>query len=296
MAAGSFCLAPPQRLDYPFYRFLPRLFSVFRLRATRQSSRVLDLLTDGLAKGVRMFDGAADLSEEGMGFGVPVVVSRLRTYLSYRAPVIETSNDGTLIKKVWHLDAVQNIGNHPTDNIWPYLWLETKGLVYKSLPWAQQWLLDKRATGNLTPQVGFVAASSLAKVPVEYRLMDDKVSVSVDLAGLNGLPGRSRVYVLNEQGGRSFPIYRENEQPTVTECDSGWAKVTALTAGFAADKSEKWFNLSARSGAAMYRGREVVEGKLSWSGIEYFINGYSEERFNYQVNIGGSSSVTIGST
>ncbi len=253
-------------------------------------------LTTGLAKGVCMFEGLADLSEEGMGFGVPVVVSRWRTYLSYKAPTIETSPDGSLIKKVYYLDAVQNIGDRTTTGVWPYMWLETKGLVYKSLPRAQRWLLDKRDARDRTPKVTFVRASSLAIVPVEYRIGENSVSVTADLSALNSLPGRSRIYILNEQGGRSFPIYRENDRASLTGIDGGWVIVSAAAAGFAAADGGKWFNLKARPGAAMFRGREIVDGRLSWSGIEYSISGYQDKRFSYQVNTGGTSRADGGSS
>jgi hypothetical protein len=245
-------------------------------------------LTAGLAKGVCAFDGVSDLSEEGMGFGVPVVVSRLRTYLSYSVSTTEISNDGSTIKKVWQMDAVQNIGGRRSEGVWPYLWVETKGLVYRNLPWAQRWLLNKRATGNLTPKIGFVPAASLAAVPVEYRLTDSGLDVSVDLKSLNNLPGRSRVFILNEQGGRSFPIYRENKRAFATEHSGGWQRISAASAGFANTDGRHWFDIDARPDVAMFRGREVMEGKLSWSGIEFQIDRYPAERFSYQVDLSES--------
>jgi hypothetical protein len=243
-------------------------------------------VTKGLAKGVCMYREEQDLSEEGMGFGVPVVVSRWRTYLSFRAPTTETSSDGSFIRKVWHLDAVQCVGNSRPNAILPYLWLETKGLVYKGLPWAQRWLLDKRATGNLTPQISFAETDSRAEVTVDYRVSDGRVDISVDLASLNDLPGRPRAYVLNEQGGRAFPVYRENGQSETDEHNGGWAKITAESAGFAARDGAAWFSLGNRPGASMFRGRELVDGLLSWSGIEYEITRYPEASFDYSVEVG----------
>lgn len=243
-------------------------------------------LTAGLSKGVCVFCGAADLSEEGMGFGVPAVVSRWRTYLSFTAPTVQTSSDGRFIRKVFQMDAVQCVGDKHTDQVWPYLWLEAKGKVYKSLPWAQRWLLDKRATGNLTPQVCFTKTSSLAAVPVEYRLTDRGVRVKVDLTTLNGLPRGSRVYALNEQGGRAFPVYLEDGRRTAAEHKSGWAKVTGSSAGFATADRDSSFLLRSRPGAVMYHGREVVDGQLSWSGIEYDVTQCPEAAFEYLVEVG----------
>ncbi len=242
-------------------------------------------LTAGLRKGVCMFASGSDLSEEGLGFGVPVIVSRWRTYLSFTAPTVEISSDGTTVKKVFHLDAVQRVGQ--SDGLWPYVWLEAKGLVYKGLPWAQRWLLAKRATGNLTPNVGFFPVRSRAEVIIEYRLGEDNVQVEVDLTGLTALSRRDRVYILNEQGGRAFPIYREDGRVDSREHRSGWAKVSAESAGFAADDGSRWFNLRAQAGAAMFRGREVVDGQLSWSGIEYDLSDWPGDSFSYRIEVGG---------
>ncbi len=244
-------------------------------------------LTAGLAKGVCMFAGTSDLSEEGVGFGVPVIVSRWRTYLSFTAPVTVVSDEGNVVRKLFRLDAVQRVGNSDRAGVLPYIWLETKGLVYKGLPWAQRWLLAKHATGNLTPQIGFDPAPSRAEVAVEYALADDSVEVKVDLSGLKHLSRRDRVYILNEQGGRAFPIYRENGRIASREHRSGWSKVAAESAGFASETGDNWFNVPAREGAVMFRGREVVDSQLSWSGIEFDLSRWSSDKFSYRVEIGG---------
>jgi hypothetical protein len=247
-------------------------------------------LTAGLAKGLRLFLDGRDVSEEGMGFGVPVIVHKYRTHLSYTAPA-----DGS--SKTFRLDAVQVVKGKKAAGLLPYVWLELKGRVYKSLPFAQKLMLTKRSTGNLTPDIGFTDCHSLCEIPVTYEIDGARATVTIDLTELTGLAGAPKVFILNEQGGRSFPDYWESDgdgaaRKIITGDSVGWKKVVSDEAGFKGPAGA-CFSLSRIPGAPMFRGREVVDGVLSWSGIEYDVTSLIGSVFSYRVDVFSTAAETV---
>jgi hypothetical protein len=254
-------------------------------------------LTAGLAKGVRVLNEASDLSEEGMGFGVPAIVSNNRTYLSYSSRSLIDPVDPSRVTKTYYFDAVLQVGEDGEKGPAAYLWLETKGRVYKALPFAQRWLLAGRATGNLTKGVKFVKTRSIGSVEITYTLARDKVDMKADLTGLAGLPGNAKIYLLNEQGGRAFPCgWRDTRYNSPRPIKAGWEPVRSDKAGFSSADGQRWFALSRMLHAPMYMGREVVDGKLSWSGIEYDVSGLTDTSFTYAVETGLKPSDCLGVT
>lgn len=240
-------------------------------------------LTAGLAKGLRMLNGDTDLSEEGMGFGVPVIVSRHRTYLSYAARETESG-------KTFMMDAIQTIRAKTFAGTLPYRWLELKGRVYKSFPFAQNLMLKSSAAANLTPNLGFEPCESMGEIHIDYKTDDNGAYITVNLADISNIYGSPRIYVLNEQGGRAFPFFWEQGLDSREQADRkvGWKKVTGSAAGFTNSEKTMAFTLSKLPGADMFSGREVVGDVLSWSGVDYDVTALLGSNFTYRVDIKGS--------
>lgn len=246
------------------------------------------MLTVGLAKGLTHERNGSDLAGEGMGFGVPVIVTGWRTYLSFTAEEELASPSGT-IRKTFRLDAIQQLKKcgRETDAIMDYVWLETRGAVYKTLTWAQRWLrLSRSASRANGTKTGFKQTKPLASVAVEYRENSESIDVSVDLSEIRHLTARARVYILNELDAGEFPLYQDSDGRELSESAiGGWGIVKADTARFLSYDGERCFEISQRPGAALYRGRETVTSELSWSGLIYDVSRYPEDIFRYTVKL-----------
>ena len=64
-----------------------------------------------------------------------------------------------------------------------------------------------------------------------------------------------------------------------------WDEITAQEASFISSSHAVAFTLNQVSGAKLYRGRELIGSRLSWSGFGYSIPAQFEH-FRYQVKIG----------
>jgi len=245
-------------------------------------------LTAGLAKGLILERNGSDLSGEGMGFGVPAIVTGWRTYLSFTAEEKPVSLPET-VHKTFRLDAIQKLDKRgqETNALADYVWLEARGALYKASAWAQRWLMLSRSASRANgTRAGFKQTEALASVAVEYRKSKGSIDVSVDLSEVRRLPERRRVYVLNELDAAEFPLFRDSDGRELRDhAIGGWNLVKAEKAGFISRDGERRFEICQRPGAALYRGRESLDGELSWSGLIYDVSRYPDDIFHYTVKL-----------
>lgn len=246
------------------------------------------MLTTGLAKGRVLTRDGIDLSGEGMGFGAPVVVTGWRTYLSFTAepPAGVSSGEDS---KIFQLDALQKIvkkGKGVEDKK-AYIWQEARGTIYKKVGWTQKLLpLAKRLEDRANTIVTYERVEPLASVPVEYGQYEDSVRISVNLTEVRNLPGRKSIYILNEQDALEFPVYIDSSGKKLEgSAIGGWVKVDVAAASFRDRLGRLAFELEQRPGAVLYRGRELIPGKLSWSGLIYDVSRYQADIFTYTIKL-----------
>lgn len=246
------------------------------------------MLTAGLAKGLVLQRDGADLSGEGMGLGVPVVVTGWRTYLSFTAESSIASSTAA-DKKTFKLDAIQQLvkGGREVEGTKDYIWQEARGTVYKTARWTQKYLPQtKRLAGRGDTLVTFKKVEPLASVGVEYGRRGDSVRISMDLTEIRNLPGRKRIYILNEHDALEFPLYQDSTGKKLEGGDiGGWRKVKASSASLSAVDGGMSFRLEQQPGAGLYRGREYIDGELSWAGLIYDVTRFPDDVFSYTVHL-----------
>ncbi len=246
-------------------------------------------LTAGLEKGLCLFRNGRDLSEEGMGFGAPVVVAGNRTYLSFDAPLTLPTSSAFHWRKIFRLNAVGCLTrrDRPIEAAAPYIMMEMKARLYKSILPLQSMVMSLRSNLGLRgAKLTFLETEPLASIAVEYRILDKGAEITVDLSEITKLPDGANVYVLNEQGARSFSVYTETGGRILQDRSiGGWARVKASRAAFHAPAEAVSFSLCQAPGADLYRGRESDNIELSWSGLNYDVSRFTGGLFGYKVEL-----------
>ncbi len=242
-----------------------------------------------LQKGLVLMVNGVEVVEEGAGFGVPIVKYSNRTFFSTTAEVhaSDVSSNCVVLQKCYSLDAVsrkQIHGVNVSDDFYrtfrkafERLYLSNPNL----LP-VFDWVMQVRQP--LGFQTRFVKVPSKGKVTVTYQCFPSQIKVHVDLSALDKAMCRE-VLLLNEQGAAHFRRYRDSEGNCLWERQIGaWTKVTANKGAFYDAKTGLFFSLENIEGATLYRGREQVKARFSWSGMTYSINPRSNN-FDYTIRM-----------
>lgn len=207
-----------------------------------------------LQKGLAMVVDGRSLVEEGFGFGAPIVQVGDVTYLSRRAEtaLVETGGRATLVK-AYTID----VADRPTR------------------------FLQKKYQG----------VAPLGTVVFSYTLRPPSiVYLTVDLTGLEA--DWKRVYLMNEQGARAFPRYRD-AAGNVREAGevSIWEESAAPFGCWEAPARGVRFCVEAPLGQPGYVGRERYLQRnwlgvymLSWSGIDLELDA-PREIFTYTLRL-----------
>ena len=82
--------------------------------------------------------------------------------------------------------------------------------------------------------------------------------------------GFTEAIIMNEQGGETFGQYRDSSGKKLAGGEiSCWDEVTADEAWFSDPNRGVTFWLRQAAGARLFRGREGIGSRLSWSGFGY---------------------------
>jgi hypothetical protein len=203
-----------------------------------------------LQKGLILVDGGRELVEEGFGLGLPLVEIEGRAYLSRSATTEYTDGTaGKTLVKRYEMDTLDT----------PSGFLRRK---YEPVP-------------------------SIGTVTVSYRLGANEIKVTVDLSGLEA--AWDRVYVMNEQGARTFTRYEEAGLAVEGDAFGKWQPTTARRGCIVADDRSLQFCVETERELPRYFGREryyqyypVGVYALSWAGIDLEL-AYPARRLTYRI-------------
>ena len=131
----------------------------------------------------------------------------------------------------------------------------------------------------------FCEISSQGSVNATYLIMGSRVDVFLRFPLIAGCTEK---IVLNEQGANWFDKYVDSEGRILNGNEIGsWDEIFANEASFLDQADGLSFSLKAVMGARMFRGREIVPGRLAWSGLAYVLPPQRDE-FAYSIAIGGT--------
>jgi hypothetical protein len=205
-----------------------------------------------MQKGLILEVDGRELVEEGFGFGLPLVEVEGQAYLSRSASVRQADlSMGDTLVKLYAMDTRDT----------PSGFLRRK---YEPVP-------------------------PIGTVTVSYTVMADAVQVVVDLSGLDA--AWSRVYLMNEQGARTFTRYQEPGLAVEGEQFRKWQPTTARRGCIVAGDDSLQFCVETESEVPRYYGRERYNQyyllgvyALSWAGIDLELTPPAD-RFEYYIHI-----------
>jgi hypothetical protein len=244
--------------------------------------------TSRIQKGLVLELRNRDLSEEGVGFGLPVLKLGLQPVFpgSWRMSVTE-GNGRCLIKADFemNLKAVMAWRGKIINNCLFYLARETFSKIHREHPLLRKWIsissrilktkLDLKEAFSEVPNIGFVRAS--------YLIRDSRIDVELRFPRIGGC---TELIVLNEQGANWFNTYKDSNGLVLKgEKIGSWNKIEANYASFVDPVDGLVFTLKRVEGARMFRGRELATDSLAWSGLAYVLPSWTE-KFAYSIELG----------
>jgi len=232
--------------------------------------------TAGLQKGLRLVIEGQELVEEGVGFGVPVIKRGLTTYFPGDVQVTAAEGaTGCLIKARYSLNLVERLNQ--TGN----------GMVKVPLVYAVKNLLAAfiRRVGFLrTPltsassrfrrvfnlQTTYEKSDFSDEMVMVYQIDSSTGRIIVTADATQLPPEVTEVVVMNEQGAVAFDRYGDSGNATLVHDEIlCWEPVSADRAWFTSTRHRIAFPLPQIPMAKLFRGRELIDDRLAWSGFGY---------------------------
>lgn len=223
-----------------------------------------------------MFDGQ-DLSEEAVGFGVPILKRGLQTIFPGEVDLyLHGGKAQTIVSARFKLNLEERIsrnGNGSLDNKLLYAAKNSMAAVIRRFPFLRKLLTS---TSNLLRSslawvTTYEPSTFSTYVVLTYRIDEANNRITVELVGGDFLSNSiSEIVVMNEQGAHHFDQYQESAGNLQLGDEIGcWDLVISDEASFLDQIHKISFRLGQVSGARLYRGRELVDRRLAWAGFGY---------------------------
>ena len=241
-----------------------------------------------LQKGLILLLSSNELVDEGIGFGVPLVMYEDKTYFSSSADVPQLRGNNNVLIKSFVLDTIsrKRVGkvSYINDNLYSFLRriFEKGYLNCKKLFPLFNLIMALRKTLNV--QTDFMKATPRGTVTVTYTCLPDSVHVHVDFIKLKR-EGCKQILLLNEQGATFFRKYSDTTGLSFSDYNiRAWAMVKAEEASLSDIAELLSFTLRRVKSAQLFRGWERTRGRFSWAGLSYSLPADSSS-FDYVIKL-----------
>ncbi|TAN37178.1 MAG: hypothetical protein EPN24_06485 [Candidatus Methanoperedens sp.] len=252
-----------------------------------------DYPTCRIQKGLVLFHEYRDLSEEGIGFGVPVLKFGHETIFPGNA-CVSTEKDGDI--SVVNIDYDMNLvermvvkSSKRIDSEAFYKIKEYFSWLHRKYPQLRGILIcssnSLRRTCDIETRFETIASAGIASVVNTVNARKGTIHVNMDMSKLKK-DGCTEVNIMNELGANYFNRYRDSNGLFFKGKAIGtWEEIFADEASFIDSHNKIAFTLKQVKRARMFRGRELVGGRLAWSGLAY---GLPQDiiNFDYDIRIG----------
>lgn len=247
--------------------------------------------TARLQKGFILLDHGEELTEEAVGFGVPVVKRGLRSIFPGDVMLSWLKKGSTwIVTAQFKLNLVEkisrggngNVGNKPFYAIKDFLAeIIRRFPVFRSLLTSTSSILRQMFNWKTT----YADGGGTIEVKVIYTVEEGTGRTMVDI-DLSGLPSDlTEVVMMNEQGAHAFDRYRDSSGKSLQADEIGcWDEVNAEEAWFESSTRQIAFRLGQVAGARLFRGRELIGSRLAWAGFGYTFPP-SVRKFHYELKI-----------
>jgi hypothetical protein len=245
--------------------------------------------TSMVRKGLTMSLGSVDLSEEGVGFGVPVLKKQRETI--FPGDVRITAETGGAAVAEFDMNLVERLSlrtHPPLVSAVLNAVKEPIALLHRRYPVVRGALtrVSNAMRAGFGIRTTFERTGSLGTIRVTYRIdAAGEVQVRMEAGGLH-VERCVSLIVMNEQGAHFFDRYTDS-----TGCVrkgaaiETWQEVFAAEATFTDTRRSLFFSLKRVRGARLFRGRELVPGRLAWAGLAYVLPPDTKD-FRYDIMVG----------
>ncbi len=236
-----------------------------------------DYPSSQLQKGLILVSDGQELVEEGVGFGVPVLMKGLKTIFAGNVNLIQAErNLETEIAATFYMNREERlasrsgttIGSNSLYKIKHYLEdLHRRSTLARGfLTSFSDWYLRR-----LSLRKTFEDAGCNYPIKVNFSLNWESRTVKIDVDATGVPEGEvDQVILMNEQGARYFDTYIDTSGSLLQGAEiESWQTVTAERASFLSRSHHLSFSLQQVSGATLFRGRELVGSRLAWAGFGY---------------------------
>jgi hypothetical protein len=244
-----------------------------------------------IQKGPLIFHENRDLSEEGVGFGVPILkFGEMAVFPGSGQFESMKRTDRTQIMISYNLNIVEMIairGNNIQNRIIHSV-KESLSRLHREYDFSRKLLAAgsnvlRQSLGIIT---GFEEIPSVGVACMKYIITSDgMIHIRADLSRIKK-EGCTEIMIMNEQGANYFDTYSDSNGTILLGNSIGsWQETSCNENSFIHAENGLAFTLTKIDGSKMFYGRELVKNRLSWSGIAYSIPPYLQN-FAYYIKIG----------
>lgn len=256
------------------------------------TDRGISYPTGRIQKGWTLFCDGQDLSEEAVGFGVPILKRGLQAIFPGEVELYAHENSSPVkFSARYKLNLEEKIARSGTGTINNRLVYTSKNFLaalIRRLPIVRKLLTGTsnllRSTFSL--KTTYEPNGFFTYVTLTYSLDADAGKIVVELIGKDFIPDSiSEIIVMNEQGAHHFDQYHEADGTRKSGNEIGcWDEVLAASAAFISSRHRISFSLPQVPGARLYGGRELIGSRLAWSGFGYSFPPQLDH-FSYAISI-----------
>jgi hypothetical protein len=241
-----------------------------------------------IQKGLILCRKDLDLSEEGVGFGMPVLKLGTESIFPGSWKMSADRCDGHMMVKAeytMNLVARMSKGDNVIKNHVFCLACNLFSRIHRDKPKLRESLSN--LSGILRQSMGlkdaFCEISCPGSVSATYLIIGSKVEVFLKFHLIDGCTEK---IVLNELGANWFDTYMDSDGCVLKGNEIGsWDEIHVDEAAFQDTADGLSFTLKTVDGARMFRGRELVPGRLAWSGLAYVLPP-QRDKLAYSITIG----------
>jgi len=244
-----------------------------------------------IQKGLILVHDNKDLSEEGIGFGVPVLKFGQKTIFPGNGCImIRIEEDRTFVNIDYDLNLAEMIyikGRRIESGIF-YKIAGYFSRLHRKYPFSRKLLtrcsIAMRRAFAIETRFEETAPAGLVKV--EYNICTDGIiHIRADLSTVKK-ERCTEVMIMNEQGAEYFDTCCDSEGTHLIRNEIGsWSETFSNEVSFIDPHNNIAFTLSRVRGSRMFFGRELLKNRLAWSGLAYSLTP-AKLNFAYDIRIG----------
>jgi hypothetical protein len=278
--------APKLDITFPFFEDISLMIGPVL-------ANCLDYPSSKLQKGLILIANDQELAEEGVGFGVPVLKQGVRTIFAGEID-LTWLNDGSqkVITAVFLMNLEERLVSEGRGKIRSESLYQVKNHLadlYRRVPLLRSPLtsLSNLLRSSFGWRTVYEDTRRDLAVKVNYSIDFSTriITVAMDTTGAP-LGDMTEVILMNEQGAHYFDTYSDVSGLLLQGDEiGGWDLVTSENASFLSRTQRLAFTLQQIDGACLYRGRELVDSRLAWSGFGYSLHP-SKRHFIYPLRVG----------